>query len=84
MQDDETIIETSDEIACPKCGHGKFSVAILRTRPKATLVRDEEMGVVIEDDHEEFEGDEEMRGEKPYLCEGCGVWFSDNELLAAA
>ena len=76
MQDDDTI-------TCPNCGHDQFSVAILHHRPNAILVRDEEGGIEIDSPEGEFEGDSELHGESPYLCEGCGRRFGGDELLAA-
>ena len=71
-----------ENITCPNCGNDTFSIAILHHRPNATLVRDEEGGVEIEGDDGEFEGDSELHGKSPYLCEGCGGRFSEEKLLA--
>ena len=75
--------EMEEYIPCPKCGHDKFSVAILYYRPKSCLVRDEETGIEISPISGEFEGDSELHGKHPYVCEGCGGKFSEEQLLAA-
>lgn len=75
--------EMEEDILCPKCGHDSFSVAMLHYRPKSFLVRDEETGIEISSPEGEFEGDTELHGEHPYICEGCGGKFSEEQLLAA-
>ena len=72
-----------ENITCPNCGNDTFSVALLHHRPNAILTRDEEGGVEIADGEGEFEGDGELHGEFPYLCEGCGARLSEDQLLAA-